>query len=91
MGLRGKEKVCGLAGSAVSVCPSGSIIVLWWEKVCFKEERNNGKVRQDRSERGREFQMDGAAKENERWPFSDRTSGTMRRSLSKDLRFLFGI
>jgi hypothetical protein len=34
--------------------------------------------------------MDGAAKEKERRPFADRISGTVRRNLSRDLRFLVG-
>ena len=54
-------------------------------------ERNKGKVEQDRSGRGREFQMDGAANEKERRPFADRISGTVRRNLSRDLKFLVGI
>ena len=37
-------------------------------KTCvFNEERNKGKVGQDQSGRGREFQMDGAANEKERF------------------------
>ena len=52
---------------------------------------NKGKVGQDQSGRGREFQMDGAANEKERRPFADRISGTVRRSLSRDLKFLVGI
>jgi len=87
--MKGKEKVAELAGSAVSVCPSGSLTVLWWEKMCFKEERNSGKVGQDRSARGREFQMNGAAKEN--GPFADQISGTVKMSLSRDLKFLVEI
>ena len=34
---------------------------IWWKKVRFNEERNKGKVGQDRSGRGREFQLDWAA------------------------------
>ena len=34
------------------------------KRCVFNEERNEGKVGQDRSGRGREFQMDGAAKTN---------------------------
>ena len=52
---------------------------------------NKGKVGQDRSGMGREFQMDGAANEKERRPFADRISGTVRRNLSMDLKFLVGI
>ena len=47
-----------------------------------------GKVEQDRRASGREFQMDGAVKENERRPFADRISGTMRRSSSRVLKFV---
>ena len=50
-----------------------------------------GKVGQDRRASGREFQMDGAANENERRPFADRISGIVRRSLSRDLKFLVGV
>ena len=42
------------------------------KRCVFNEERNKGKVGQDRSGRGREFQMDGAANEKERRPFADR-------------------
>ena len=35
--------------------------------------------------------MDGAANENERRPFADRISGTVRRNLSRNLKFLVGI
>ena len=61
------------------------------KRCVFNEERNKGKDGQDRSERGREFQMDGAANEKERRPFSDRIglSGTVRRNLSR--KFLVGI
>ena len=61
------------------------------KRCVFNEERNKGKVGQDRSGRGREFQMDGAANEKERRPFADRISGTVRRHLSRDLKFLVGI
>ena len=33
----------------------------------------------------------GAANEKERRPFADRISGTVRRNLSRDLKFLVGI
>ena len=60
-------------------------------KGVFSEEKNKGKVGQDRSGRGREFQMDEAANAKERRPFADRISGTVTRNLSRDLRFLVGI
>ena len=56
----------------------------------FNEERNKGKVGQDRSGSGSKFQMDGAANEKERRPFADRISGTARRDLSRDFKFLVG-
>ena len=61
------------------------------KRCVFNEERNKGKVGQDRSGRGREFQMDGAANEKERRPFADLISGTVRRNLSRDRKFLVGI
>ena len=57
----------------------------------FKEQRNKCRVGQDRSAGGREFQMDGAAKEKERRPLADRISGTVGRCLSRDLRFRVGM
>ena len=72
-----------LAGSVISMYLSGFKKSLWWEKVCFIEKRNKGKVGQDRSGRGREFQMDGAANEKERRPFADRILGTVRKNLFK--------
>ena len=49
-----------------------------------------GKVEQERSAIGNEFQMVGAAKVNERRPFAERISGTVSRCLSRDrtCRFL---
>ena len=47
------------------------------KRCVFSEERNKGKVGQDRSGRGREFQIYGAANENERRPFAERISGTV--------------
>ena len=80
-----------LAGSVIPcICPD--FLKDYGGKRCvFNEERNKGKVGQDRSGRGREFQMDGAANEKERRPFADRNSGTVRRNLSRDLKFLVGI
>ena len=81
-----------LAGSVIPcICPDKKKD--YGGKRCvFNEERNKGKVGQDRSGRGREFQMDGAANEKERRrPFADRISGTVRRNLSRDLKFLVGI
>ena len=78
-------------GSVISMCPSGLKKVYGGKRCVFKDERNRGRVGHVRSGRGREFQMDGAANENERRPFADRISGTVRRNLSRDLRFLVGI
>ena len=90
-GRRGKKKVGTLAGSVIpSICPDYKKD--YGGKRCvFNEERNKGKVRQDRSGRGSEFQMDRAANAKERRPFADRISGTVRRNLSRDLKFLVGI
>ena len=48
-------------------------------------------VGQSRSAGGREFQIDGAAKEKERRPLADRISGTVSRCLTRDLRFRVGM
>ena len=62
-----------LVESVVSMCPSGFIKKVYGGKRCvFKEERNKCRVGQDRSAGGREFQIDGAAKEKERRPLADR-------------------
>ena len=42
-------------------------------------------VGQDQSASGREFQMDGAANENELRPFAGRTSGTVSKSSGRDI------
>ena len=60
------------------------------KKCVFRPERNVGKVEQERSVIGNEFQMVGAAKVNERRPFAERMSGTVSRCLSRDRRFLEG-
>ena len=74
------------------MCPSGFLKKVYGGKRCvFKEERNKCRVGQDRSASGREFQMDGAAKEKERRPLADRISGTVSRCLSRDLRFRVGM
>ena len=64
---------------------------LWREKCAFRPERNVGKEGQERSAIGNEFQMVGAAKVNERRPFAERMSGTVRRCLSRDRRLLEGV
>jgi hypothetical protein len=88
---KGKEEVGAPVQSVISMCPSGILKVYGGKRCVFKKERNNGKVGQDRSVRGREFQMVGAEKEKERRPFAERISGTVSRSLSRDLRFLVEI
>ena len=49
-----------------------------------------GKVEQERSAIGNEFQIVGAAKVNERRRFAEQMSGTVSRCLSRDRRFLEG-
>ena len=89
--MKGKEKV-GTQPSRLFPCICPGFKKDYGGKRCvFNEERNKGKVGQDRSSRGREFQMDGAANEKERRPFADRISGTVRRHLSRDLKCLVGI
>ena len=61
------------------------------KKCVFRPERNVGKEGQERSAIGNEFQIVGAAKVNERRPFAERMSGTVRRCLSRDRRFLEGV
>ena len=61
------------------------------KKCVFRPERNVGKEGQERSAIGNKFQMVGAAKVNERRPFAERMSGTVRRCLSRDRRFLEGV
>ena len=60
------------------------------KKYAFRPDRNVGKVEQERSSIGNEFQIVGAAKANERRPFAERMSGTVRRCLSRDRRILEG-
>ena len=79
------------AESVISMYLSGLKKDYGGKRCVFNEERNKCKVGQDRSERGREFQMNGAANEKERRPFADRISGTVRRNLSRDRKFLVGI
>ena len=49
-----------------------------------------GRVEQERSARGNEFQIVGAAKVNERQPIAERMSGTLSKCLSRDRKFLEG-
>ena len=79
------------SGQIVSMSPSGLKNIYGGKRCAFKDERNTERVGQDRSVWGSEFQIDGAANEKERRPFADRMSGTVRRNLSKDLKFLVGI
>ena len=65
-----------LVGSVVFMCPSRFIKKVYrGKRRVFKEERNKCRVGQDRSAGGREFQIDGAAREKERRPLVDRISG----------------
>ena len=59
--------------------------------MCLTRKEKGLGVEQDRSGRGRELQMNGAANEKERRLFANRISGTVRRNLSRDLKFLVGI
>ena len=79
------------AESVISMYLSGLKKDYGGKRCVFNEERNNGKIGQDRSGRGTDFQMDGAANEKERRPFAYRISGTVRMNLSRDLKFLVGI
>ena len=79
------------AESVISMYLSGLKKDYGGKRCVFNEERNKGKVGQDRSGRGREFQMDGAANKKERRSFADRISRTVRRNLSRNLKFLAGI
>ena len=60
------------------------------KKFIFRPEKNVGKVEQERSAIGNEFQIVGAAKVNERRRFAEQMSGTVSRCLSRDRRFLEG-
>ena len=91
--MKGKEKVGTLAGSVIPcICPDFKKTMVG-KGVFLKRKETRARLGngQDRSGRGREFQMDGAAIEKERRPFADRISGTVRRNLSRDLKFLVGI
>ena len=61
--MKGKEKVGTQSESVLSMYLSGLKKDYGGKRCVFNEERNTGKVGQDRSGRGREFQMDGAANE----------------------------
>ena len=65
-------------------------VVYGGKKYVFRPERNVGRVGQERSETGNEFQIVGAAKVNERRPFAERMSGAASKCLSRDRRFLEG-
>ena len=85
-----REKVLGNRAS-FHVNRAGKKRVTYGGKKCvFRPERNVGKVEQERSVIGNEFQMVGAAKVNERRPFAERMSGTVSRCLSRDRKFLEG-
>jgi len=85
-GRRGKEKVDILVGSVISMCPSGFFKVCGGRDVSSKKKETRaglGRVGQDRNASGREFHMDGAEKDKERRPFSDRISGTVSQKFVK--------
>ena len=62
----------------------------WYNKVLSKPLKTDNES-EERICWGREFQMVGAAKENDLRPISDRISGTMRSFLLEDLRDRGGI
>ena len=68
---KGEEKVGTHAESVISMYLSGLKKDYGGKRCVFNEERKKGKVGQDRTRRGREFQMDEAANEKERRPFAD--------------------
>ena len=54
--------------------------------MCFQgRKKNKCRVGQDRSAGGREFQIDGAAKEKERRPLADRISGMVIRGFCQGI------
>ena len=57
----------------------------WYKKVLSRPRKADNES-EERICWGREFQMEGEAKENDLWPISDQISGTMRRFLLEDLR-----
>ena len=80
-----------LAGSVIPcICP-GFFFTMVGKGVFLTRKETRARLGRIEVERGREFQMDGAANEKERRPFADRISGTVRRNLSRDLKFLVGI
>ena len=80
-----------LVGSVVSICSSGLFFkVNGGKRRAFKKKRNKSRVGQDRNVKERQFLIDGAAKEKERRPYADRISGTVSRSLPRDLKFRVG-
>ena len=62
----------------------------WYKKVLSKPRKADNES-EERICWGREFQMEGEAKENDLRPISDRISGTMRRFLLEDLGDLGGM
>ena len=86
-----REKVLGKRAS-IHFNRAGKKRVAYGGKKCaFRPERNVGKEGQERSAIGKEFQIVGPAKVNERRPFAERMSGTVSRCLSRDRRFLEGV
>ena len=86
-----KGRKCWVGRPVSILTRQEKITKAYGEKKCvFRPERNVGKVEQERSAIGNEFQMVGAAKVNERRPFAERMSGTVSRCLSRDRRFVEG-
>ena len=63
--MKGKGEGGYTAESVISMYLSGLKKDYGGKRCVFNEERNKGKVGQNRSGTGREFQMDGAANEKE--------------------------
>ena len=63
----------------------------FWYKKVLSRPRKTGNKSEERICWGREFQMEGEAKENDLRPISDRISGTMRKFLLEDPRDRGGI
>ena len=61
---------------------------LWRKRTVFRLERKESRETQEQRERGREFQMVGAAKQNDVRPRASLISGITRRCLSIDLSSL---
>ena len=71
-----KGRKCWNAGRFPFLPGRKKTVVYGGKRCVFRPERNVGRVGQERSETGNEFQIVGAAKVNEWRPFAERMSGT---------------